>query len=403
MYESPNGGILAETMGLGKTLICLSLILATKHLSSEIPVEHSVGTLPIRKTTGSLVDMAAATISRHGMPWVDYFDEIKRRDGSEMTLCIEAIRRNPGHYYLPAPVPRRESRRDTGSLPPRKIFLTAATLVVVPANLVKQWQSEIKKHTTGLKVLVMTVTRPANKKPLPPASELALYDIILFSKQRFEKESKDGGDSSGRRLDQSNLTCQCPYIGASRKRDCTCLKDEDIYHSPLKDLHFKRLITDEGHAFGNASKKSKTEALTVIEFLQLGSRWIISGTPTPGLWGTRIDSSKNSSSVSSPSSTTMTDNSSVQPSSDGSQNGQMVEYAAKLAFDFSERKDLEKLGNIAVNYLKARPWANTIFEGDCASWAEYVCPPRGANSKGSMECLRSTVGLIPKSQVLASN
>ena len=60
------------------------------------------------------------------------------------------------------------------------------------------------------------------------------------------------------------------------------------YHSPLKDLHFKRLIVDEGHTFGNSSSSSKTEAVSVVEFLQLSARWIVSGTPTQGLYGVEV-------------------------------------------------------------------------------------------------------------------
>ena len=52
--ESSTGGILAETMGLGKTLICLALILATKNTLSQIPVEHSVGIAPVRSRVGTL-------------------------------------------------------------------------------------------------------------------------------------------------------------------------------------------------------------------------------------------------------------------------------------------------------------------------------------------------------------
>jgi hypothetical protein len=56
--------------------------------------------------------------------------------------------------------------------------------------LVRQWEHEIKKHTSGLNVLVMNNL----KKELPPAKELLDYDLILFSRQRFEKESRDGSD-----------------------------------------------------------------------------------------------------------------------------------------------------------------------------------------------------------------
>ncbi len=71
-YEAARGGICAETMGLGKTLICLGLIMATRDLTSQIPSEYLANTVPLRSKTGSLMDMAAATIGRVAIPVSPY-------------------------------------------------------------------------------------------------------------------------------------------------------------------------------------------------------------------------------------------------------------------------------------------------------------------------------------------
>jgi len=397
-YENSTGGILAETMGLGKTLICLALILATKEISSQIPVEFSVGTIPVRERTGSLKDMAAAAVGRTGAPWKSYFATLEE-EGYDYFRCKEAIKKYPGHYFIPGPVPRRQSRNPIPKQA-RKVFLTTATLVVVPSNLVKQWELEIKKHTTGLKVLVMT----KSKQILPKAEDLAEYDLILFSKQRFDMEATDGLDKMGRSKSTTFNVCNCPYIGATRERDCTCFKVEDTYRSPLKQLHFKRLITDEGHSFGNSSRTARTEATTVIDFLQVSARWIVSGTPTKGLYGAEVALGSSRSTSSTP-----------LPSNEADDNGQLLgkvtnslaalkrwdSYPAdvnqqEMAFYKEERKDLEKLGNIAAIYLKAKPWSNSLEDGDYASWSQYVLQPRhGSKSHGNMDCLRSTLeGMI---------
>jgi hypothetical protein len=64
----------------------------------------------------------------------------------------------------------------------------------VPRDLIHQWQAELKKHANvgadGLHVLV--IDKPKDK--LPRASEFAKFDIVLFSKSRFEAEHKDGQD-----------------------------------------------------------------------------------------------------------------------------------------------------------------------------------------------------------------
>lgn len=391
IYETPRGGICAETMGLGKTLICLALILATKDVPSQIPVEYSCGNMPIRRKTGSLMDMAAATISRSGTPWKSRFAE-EAAKGDEYERCLEVIKQNPGHYYLPAPAPRRETRNPITPTP-RKVLLTTATIVVVPSNLVRQWELEIRKHTVGLKVFV--VVDPRAKTPLPPAEQLAEYDIILFSKGRFDQEAADGSDSAGRRQTNTPNFCQCSYKGSTRIRDCTCLKEGDVYRSPLKDLHIKRIITDEGHTFGNASKNAKTEGVTVIDFLQLSARWIVSGTPTQGLYGAEVSSSSSESTSSAGSPPPDSLKSRILPLSDSYAMSPALR-AQKIAFDKQERKDLDKLGNIATVYLKSRPWANTFQDGDTAEWSQHVMQPRhGSRCHGNMDCLRSTMeGMI---------
>ncbi|KAG9238675.1 P-loop containing nucleoside triphosphate hydrolase protein [Amylocarpus encephaloides] len=390
-YDSACGGVLAETMGLGKTLISLSLILASRELSSHIPVEHSVGTIPIRKKVGTLMEMAASTVGRTGTPWKDYFAQAEA-DAKDMSPCVNALKEGAGFYFLPSPTPIRSTRNPV-VIQPRKIWLTAATLVVVPANLIEQWRSEIVKHTVGLKVLYL-----GNGKrdiPTPPAKELAEYDIIIYTKPRFDRESKDGYDKNGRHVGASNKICNCPYIGATRERACACFREEDAYHSPLTDLHFKRLITDEGHNFGNASKTQKTEAITVVDSLQLDARWIVSGTPTQGLYGAEVPSSTPSTPSSNPIS---------PPLNSYNQDGIETSTQAALTkalkdpremeelFHQQERKDLEKLGNIATSYLKARPWANTRDDNDAASWTHHVMQPRhGSKSRGNMDCLRATL------------
>ena len=177
----------------------------------------------------------------------------------------------------------------------------------------------------------------------------------------------------------------CKCLGQNRS-SCDCLQFDNAYHSPLRDLHFKRIITDEGHTIGNSRNTARTNAVIVVDFLQLSYRWIVSGTPTPGLYG--IDAISNLDGF--------------ETDEDIDSNGQPGSPRSGNDSDSSteqERKDLEKLGNIATTYLKARPWTNSR-KMNSASWSQYMMQPRhGSRSRGNIDCLRSTLeGMIIRHQ-----
>lgn len=93
-----------------------------------------------------------------------------------------------------------------------------------------------------------------SKQMMPSVNELASYDLILFSRPRFEAEAKG-------RLD-------------------------DLYESPLKQLHFLRIIIDEGHSFASTN----TNATIVADRLvRAERRWIVSGTPAKDLMGVEVE------------------------------------------------------------------------------------------------------------------
>lgn len=331
-YDASRGGILAEEMGSGKTLICLALIAATRHQPAAIPELYQGNNVTIRPRVGSLMDMAAAVATKNACPWPIYLDP-------GYGHCIEAINRNPGWYYLPRPQPRRPSRALQEDRPPDKIYLSHASLVVVPTNLLEQWLQEISKHTQGLKVHVL---RASNRKPteFPAIKNLILCDIILCSAQTLEILWQDFG-----RSEQDH----------SWTFDCV-----------LGRIRYKRCIVDEGHKLGNSGLGgARTNLLRALNSLHADARWIATGTPSKGLFGTEQDSANTST------------------------------LAASVAKQ--ERQDLERIGSIATSYLKAWPWSNTIRDyGDTpADWRVYVMQPsHSAVSNGRRVCLRFTLNSL---------
>lgn len=333
-YDGISGGILAEEMGSGKTVICLSLILATRHLYPFTPELYRGGSIPTRKKVGSLMDMVASTITRNSVPWMDYFESARTFHGLDYSSCVNALERNPGYYLCPEeePAPYRVTLRGRRNSPGEptvnvaKIYLSRATIVVIPNNLVRQWSQEIRKHTAGLKVL----TLESKKGEIPSQEELLTYDIILFAQTRLE--ALQGLVSS----------------------------------TPLANIHFKRCIVDEGHRLGNSKIRNKSNLLLVIESLRFSSRWIVTGTPAQGLIG--VNEHEN-----------------------------LRDAAHAYISSKQETKDLERIGAMAALYLKARPWANSAAEsGDTpADWAVYVMQPHhSTKSRGLSDCLRLTLNSL---------
>ncbi|KAH6898695.1 P-loop containing nucleoside triphosphate hydrolase protein [Thelonectria olida] len=342
-YDGVSGGILAEEMGSGKTIICLALILATRDLPTQPPEHYRAGEAPRRKKIASLAEMAASCATRNSVPWKPYFDIYKERLGEEFTHCIEALERSPGHYYLPAPVPPRVGRRKNPIMPPpKKIYLSSASLVVVPNNLLAQWGQEIRKHTDGLEVLVV-----ATQDPVPTFKAMMKCDVVIFSQTRFEKLARPDGDLSD---------------------------------TALSLIHFKRCIVDEGHKLGNSKISNRSNLLIGLDNLHFSSRWIVTGTPSHGLFGVdaRVTDTPGQGTPDSP----------TKPQRVNGSPASLIEM---------ERKDLERIGSITALFLKARPWANTIMDaGDTiANWSTYLLLPKhNPKSHGRWDCLRSTVNSL---------
>ncbi|KAK3614673.1 hypothetical protein LTR56_027098 [Elasticomyces elasticus] len=345
--ENCRGGILAETMGL-------------------VP--------PIRAKVGKLSDMAISTVNRHSVPWKVEFERIRHATGNEMTSCIAKLEQAPPMYEIPQE-PRRWNRKTI--LPaPKSMTLAATTLIVVPRNLCKQWQSEIKKHVEdgALKVLVMEDLKCA----LPPPDELRTYDVVLFSRNRFEAEIRDGSDEQGRRMLATQLTCHCTYIGSTRERNCRCIRRDSLYDSPLKHLHFLRIIVDEGHMFGNHNSTAVTVANKLVK---ADHRWVVSGTPAKDLLGVEVDMSLTESMWQTP------------------QTRDSRETILDQRRAFSAKEDVggaaKSLGVLATSFLKIRPWcAEGDHERKEADWDDYIYRHEDLRKRtysGFSTCLRRTL------------
>jgi hypothetical protein len=218
------------------------------------------------------MEACVSVIWREGVPW-------RLHEEALGESCVAALKKGHMFYEMP-PISRTRSRRNSVINPPEKIFLGSGTIIVCPPNLVEQWRSEIAKHVEDGRLKVCVMAHPSAR--LPPIHGLLNYDIVLFSRTRFDQEERQGKDAGGRRESSGvPLACSCPYVGATRTPDCRCFKKDEVYKSPLLGIRWKRLIVDEGHSMGSR----KSNAICVAERLSVESRWLVSGTPSPSLLG----------------------------------------------------------------------------------------------------------------------
>ncbi|ODV81531.1 uncharacterized protein CANTADRAFT_24442 [Suhomyces tanzawaensis NRRL Y-17324] len=332
MYDLPRGGILAENMGLGKTLICLSLICLTNHEVSQIPEnmllykEESTSL----KQVPSLATLCKTSINQNSLPW-RYFKSdlpdsiIAQLNNSSGTFKISLT---SNEYESPFVLRTRKSSSrqqlfqqhlpEEGRLF-RSLLLCNTTLVIVPDNLLNQWNAEMKKHVQKDFLNILFLSNQF-KKPIQTSSllytnqipsdpkELIKHDVI-FSTNSFISKQIDNGTEN-----------------------------------PLTKVYWKRMIIDEGHSL--SSKVSRISFL--CRTMHSERRWAVTGTPTSGLTRLHMDEQEESNNNDLP--------------------RKISKYTVKNSFN--EKDDLNKLGTIIANFLKIEP-----FHSQSKYWTSQIIKP----------------------------
>ena len=252
------------------------------------------------------------------------------------------------YYHLKPPPPKRR-RRQTQEVPPETIYLSTATLVVVPDTLIQQWSTEILKHVQD-NVLNYYII-PKASQPLPSLPDLMKTDILLLSHSRFAKEDDDGCFE-----ETGNHICRCfsDFYG----HPCRCQPTR----SRLMQIQWKRLIIDEGHILGQGN----TRLVSLAGKLRVERRWCVTGTVSNHMMGMELGMSRTSS--------TDFDGNLTPPD--------------ELPSRKPESLDLKRLGSILIDFLHMPPFYNVEI------WNRYVVKPYTENIHGAMSSLRSIMTLM---------
>jgi SNF2-related domain len=203
------GGILCEEMGTGKTCIVLALIMATKHqLSSpeeplwDEPDRPILTPLALRHFLTRQFENARQVVRINDRPsnipslvemlthFIRASPDLIKPSGFDNSLkdCLpdhlwESIAENHPFYHvferLPASLSSRRRYLDRG---PRKVYLTSATLIIVPRAILEQWNSEINKHCEAGSIRHISLDIGPKARPMPSAPILAsMYDVGLVA------------------------------------------------------------------------------------------------------------------------------------------------------------------------------------------------------------------------------
>lgn len=183
-----------------------------------------------------------------------------------------------------------------------------------------------------------------------------LQDILLFSRQRFEYELCSQ-TSSG--IDYRE--CKCPV-----NRACRCPSNFH-YQSPLLDLHFIRIVLDEGHEFASGKRNSTYHALSR---LIVDRKWLLSGTrefPSCNF----LQRSKTSHTIAATSGLMGVE---IEVAARSDLTNHELLQVRKNDISFSlECKDLENIHAMITKYLNVTPWSNKKSY-DQANWHQYIMP-----------------------------
>uniref|UniRef100_A0A182XYS9 RING-type domain-containing protein n=1 Tax=Anopheles stephensi TaxID=30069 RepID=A0A182XYS9_ANOST len=244
----PAGGILADEMGMGKTVEILGLLLLNKRNDSAMETERAES------------------------PEYDDEDDEDDDDCAELKcLCIKTHRKNTiactkcgrlqhrtcvlKHYE---PDHNRTTRRRyicPECWRSEPLLESGATIIVSPASIKHQWESEIRKHVSdpSFRVFVYNGVMDTFGKWISPA-DLASYDVVLTDYNVLRPEI---------------------FLIAENARTSRHEKRFLVPATPLTMIRWWRVCLDEAQMV----ERVNNNATKMVKALPAVHRWTVTGTP----------------------------------------------------------------------------------------------------------------------------
>ncbi|XP_044297877.1 transcription termination factor 2 isoform X1 [Varanus komodoensis] len=134
------------------------------------------------------------------------------------------------------------------------VILSDATLIVCPASLIHHWEKEVERHVATGKLKVCLYHGPNRIKN---TTVLADYDVVVTTYSILAKEiptQKEDADMAAKEHTE---------------------EDKSFPFSPLRWIHWTRIILDEAHNIKNPKVQTSLAACK----LRATARWAVTGTP----------------------------------------------------------------------------------------------------------------------------
>jgi len=163
------------------------------------------------------------------------------------------------------------------------LIFTPATLIIVPPNLIKQWQSEIKKVNSKLRVISL-ITRVNHKKI--DVSDILGADIVLVTtnflknKQWYHARLTNSKNAAHFVKHYPDKTIINAMKDCVKKEHAKSFENLYCYKIPfLHMFNWYRIMIDEGHEFISSSDYKLNYLKICCKSLLSDNKWYVTATP----------------------------------------------------------------------------------------------------------------------------